>query len=113
MAAAIVKLTAHVANPRKFRKASALLRQLLHDNKVGKAHGNLMFEVWQGIGDQAFQKVAILAAHKARHSMPLGCVQALRATMRDPAVSAEPTLVLEYQKLFTAASKSVEVSSPS
>ena len=42
---ALEKLVTHISNPRKFKKASALLRQLLKENKVTLAHSTLLFQV--------------------------------------------------------------------
>ncbi|CAL5220662.1 g2708 [Coccomyxa viridis] len=70
---ALERLVTHISNPRKFKKASALLRQLLKENKVTHAHSALLF-------------------------------QALRAAMKDPNLAVDPTMTIEYQKLFTAAS---------
>jgi hypothetical protein len=41
---ALKKLATHLGNPKKFRKAAPLLRQLLMDNKVDKSHAGLLFE---------------------------------------------------------------------
>ena len=38
-----------------------------------------------------------------------GCKQALRAAMKDPNLAVDPTMTIEYQKLFTAASNFREV----
>ena len=37
------------------------------------------------------------------------CHQALRGAMKDPSLAVDPTLTIEYQKLFTAASRYREV----
>ncbi len=42
---ALEKLVTHISNPRKFKKASSLLRQLLKENKVTLAHSTLLFQV--------------------------------------------------------------------
>lgn len=43
--AALEKITSHISNPKKFKKASPLLRQLLTEDAITKAHSNLLFEV--------------------------------------------------------------------
>ena len=45
MQAALEKITSHISNPKKFKKASPLLRQLLTEDAITKAHSNLLFEV--------------------------------------------------------------------
>lgn len=45
MGAALQKIAAHISNPKKFAKASALLRQLFSEGKLSGAHGELAFEV--------------------------------------------------------------------
>ncbi len=45
MRVALERLVTHISNPRKFKKASALLRQLLKENKVTHAHSALLFQV--------------------------------------------------------------------
>jgi len=40
------RLIAHISKPRKFKKASPLLRQLLKENKVSSAHSALLFQVY-------------------------------------------------------------------
>ena len=44
---------------------------------------------------------------------PVWCNQALRGAMKNPSLAVDPTLTIEYQKLFTAASRYREVRSPS
>ncbi len=43
--AALEKIRSHISNPKKFKKASPLLRQLLSQGAISKAHSNLLFEV--------------------------------------------------------------------
>lgn len=81
MAAALRKIAGHIPHPKKFAKASELLRALMAE---------------QGPG-----------ALRQEH-MPL-LFSALKAAMRDPQQAAEPGLAREYSKLFTAASKHAEV----
>lgn len=45
VAAALEKIISHISNPKKFKKASPLLRQLLSQGSVQKAHASLLFEV--------------------------------------------------------------------
>jgi len=45
MGIALAKISVHIANPKKFTKASALLRQLFSEGKLSGAHGDLAFEV--------------------------------------------------------------------
>ncbi|KAK9818350.1 hypothetical protein WJX72_011096 [[Myrmecia] bisecta] len=45
VAAALSKIKQHIGSRGKFKKASGLLRQLLQDGNVEKAHGQLVFEV--------------------------------------------------------------------
>lgn len=45
VAAALIKITAHISSSKKFTRASELLRQLLADDKVGQEHSKLLFEV--------------------------------------------------------------------
>jgi len=45
MGVALAKISVHIANPKKFVKASALLRQLFAEGKLSGAHGDLVFEV--------------------------------------------------------------------
>lgn len=45
VAAALIKITAHISSSRKFTKASELLRQLIVDNNIGEEHSKLVFEV--------------------------------------------------------------------
>ena len=45
VAAALQKIVTHISNPRRFKKASPLLRQLLSQGAVTKAHAGLLFEV--------------------------------------------------------------------
>lgn len=45
VAAALQKIIGHISNPKKFKKASPLLRQLLSQGSVQKAHAGLLFEV--------------------------------------------------------------------
>lgn len=45
VAAALEKIISHIGNPKKFKKASPLLRQLLSQGSVHKAHASLLFEV--------------------------------------------------------------------
>ena len=42
---ALIRLVTHISNPRKVKKASALLRQLLKEDKVTPAHSDLLFQV--------------------------------------------------------------------
>ena len=42
---ALERLIGHISNPRKFKKASPLLRQLLKENKVTSDHSALLFQV--------------------------------------------------------------------
>eukprot|EP00884_Botryococcus_braunii_P013754 jgi/Botrbrau1/2237/Bobra.101_2s0065.1 len=44
VAQALTKLAGHLGNPKKFPKASSLLRQLLIDNKLDLHHANLLFQ---------------------------------------------------------------------
>ena len=44
VAAALQKIVTHISNPRRFKKASPLLRQLLSQGAVAKAHAGLLFE---------------------------------------------------------------------
>ncbi|KAK9904853.1 hypothetical protein WJX75_003856 [Coccomyxa subellipsoidea] len=46
--AALEKITSHISNPKKFKKASPLLRQLLTEDAITKAHSNLLFEALKG-----------------------------------------------------------------
>ena len=43
---------------------------------------------------------------------PVWCHQALRGAMKDPSLAVDPTLTIEFQKLFTAASRYREVCLP-
>jgi hypothetical protein len=45
VAAALQKIITHISNPRRFKKAAPLLRQLLGQGIVTKAHAGLLFEV--------------------------------------------------------------------
>ncbi|CAK0783416.1 hypothetical protein CVIRNUC_006615 [Coccomyxa viridis] len=45
---ALEKLGGHISNPRKFKKASPLLRQLLKEGRVTKDHAFLLFQVLRG-----------------------------------------------------------------
>jgi hypothetical protein len=51
VALALEKIISHIGNPKKFKKASPLLRQLLSQGVLTAAHSNLLFEVraqhWQ------------------------------------------------------------------
>ncbi|CAL8464520.1 g4055 [Coccomyxa elongata] len=76
--AALEKILSHISNPKKFKKASPLLRELLGQGVVTKAHSNLLFE-------------------------------ALKGAMRDPTLAVDPTQTIEFQKLFTVASKHAEL----
>ena len=42
---ALEKLGGHISNPRKFKKASPLLRQLLKEGRVTKDYASLLFQV--------------------------------------------------------------------
>lgn len=45
VAAALIKITAHISSGRKFTKASELLRKLIADQNIGQEHSKLVFEV--------------------------------------------------------------------
>jgi hypothetical protein len=85
--AALHRITSHIANPKKFTKASELLRQLLTQSPSAldvsnRRHGNAVFT-------------------------------ALVASMEeDPSKSNDPLLAREYSKLFTVASKRPELFTP-
>lgn len=79
VAAALLRLTGHLGNPKKFSKAAELLTKLFIDNILDKQkHGSLVFA-------------------------------ALEAAMNDPQIAHEPTLARDYSKLFTVASKHAEL----
>ena len=42
---ALERLSGHISNPRKFKKASPLLRQLLKEGRVTRDHASLLFQV--------------------------------------------------------------------
>lgn len=44
VAAALIKITAHISSGRKFTKASELLRKLIADQNIGQEHSKLVFE---------------------------------------------------------------------
>ncbi len=44
----------HISNPKKFKKASPLLRELLGQGVVNEAHSNLLFEVAPSHTDPVF-----------------------------------------------------------
>ena len=45
LADALRRLATHISNPKKMKKASSLLRQLLSDGKIKPSHSSLVFEV--------------------------------------------------------------------
>ncbi|KAK9850114.1 hypothetical protein WJX84_008973 [Apatococcus fuscideae] len=81
MAGALQRLATHIVNPKKMKKASTLLRQLLSEKAIDESHSALVFE-------------------------------ALRAAMRKPEHATEPTLIKEYERLFTTASKHADMFTP-
>ena len=71
MAAALEKIISHISNPRKFKRASPLLRQLLSQGSVQKAHASLLFEVPSetckvaGPPGTVFELLGLLGLHSA------------------------------------------------
>jgi hypothetical protein len=130
VAAALRKIAGHIGHPKKFAKASQLLRELLAQvSAEARSSGHAAAAAaGAGAGSWARRRPPVDSLLLPAHARPLACCyapqgavraahgpllfSALKAAMADPAAAADRLLSREYARLFTAASKAAEVRSP-
>ena len=107
MSAALERLTAHVANPKKFRKVAELATQLLRDGQLARKHGKAIFQVRPRAAAAPRTRVAhdehLGLRRRPERSLTRRPRQFLEAAMADPARVTAAECRVEYVALLRAA----------
>jgi len=95
LVSSITRLSAHLGNKGKFRKASGLFRRLLDSGQLDRSHGKHVMEV-RANGLSLF----LCGPGRKQHNTAGVGWQALRMAMADASNVEDPALRLDYRALF-------------